>query len=113
MQQIIERPKVVDEYRSMMMEGMSLIPLESNLYKNDLVVVSQTIQMIEVNNFWHLKTFEAVLTKLWDELIHKQKDVSMLNLMEKKLLTCVVKIRPQPVNSTMVKKTQNKKVRTK
>ena len=95
MQQIIERQKVVDEYRSMMMEGMSLIPLESNLYKNDLVVVSQTIQMIEVNNFWHLKTFEAVLTKLWDELIHKQKHVSMLNWMEKKLLTCVVKIRPQ------------------
>ena len=113
MQQIIERQKVVDEYRSMMMEGMSLIPLESNFYKNDLVVISQTIQMIEVNNFWHLKTFEAVLTKLWDELIHKQKDVSMLNWMEKKLLTCVVKIRPQPVNSTMVKKTQNKKVRTK
>ena len=55
MQQIIERQKVVDEYRSMMMEGMGLIPLESNLYKNDLVVISQTIQMIEVDNFWHLK----------------------------------------------------------
>ena len=60
MQQIIERQKVVNEYRSMMMEGMSLIPIESNLYKNDLVVISQTIQMIEVDNFWHLKTFEPV-----------------------------------------------------
>ena len=28
MQQIIERQKVVDKYRSMMMEGMGLIPLE-------------------------------------------------------------------------------------
>ena len=34
---------MVDEYRSMMIEGMSLIPLESNLYKNDPVVISQTI----------------------------------------------------------------------
>ena len=33
MQQIIERQKVVDEYRSMTMEGMGLIPLESNLHK--------------------------------------------------------------------------------
>ena len=38
------------------------------------------MQMIEVDNFWHLKSFEAVLTGLqrrWDEGIHKQKDVSM------------------------------------
>ena len=35
----------------MMMEGMSMIPLESNLYRNDLVVISQTIQMIEAVNF--------------------------------------------------------------
>ena len=124
MQQIIERQKVVNKYRSMMMEGMSLIPLESNLYRNDLVVISQTIQMIEVDNFWHLKTFEAVLTKIWrrwDDVIHEQKDVST-NCTEnskindemdgKKLLSCVVKLRPQPVSSTMVKKAQNKKVRT-
>ena len=70
MQQIIECQKVVNEYRSMMMEGMGLTPLESNLHKNDLVVISQIMQMIEVDNFWHLKTFEAVLTDLqrrWDE----------------------------------------------
>ena len=64
MQQIIERQKVVNEYRSMTMDGMSLIPLESNLYKNDLAVISQTIQIIEVDNFWHLKTFEVVLTDI-------------------------------------------------
>ena len=44
-QQIMERQKVVDEYRSMLMEGMGLIPLESNLYKSDLVVILYTIQM--------------------------------------------------------------------
>ena len=36
--------------------------------------------MIEVDNFWHLKTFEAVLTDLqrrWDEVIHEQKDMSI------------------------------------
>ena len=79
MQQIIERQKVVDKYRRMTMEGMGLTPLELNLHKNDLVVISQIMQMIEVDNFWHLKTFEAVLTNLqrrWDEGIHEQKDMS-------------------------------------
>ena len=33
MHQIMERQRVVDEYRNMMMEGMDLIPLESNLHK--------------------------------------------------------------------------------
>ena len=32
MHQIIERQKVIDEYRNMTMEGLDLIPLESNLY---------------------------------------------------------------------------------
>ena len=35
--------------------------------------------MIEVDNFWHLRTFGAVLTNLQrrqDEKIHKQKDMS-------------------------------------
>ena len=64
MQQIMERQKVVDEYRSTMVEGMDLIPLELNSYKSYLVIISHTIQMIEVDNFWHLKTFEGVLTNL-------------------------------------------------
>ena len=64
MQQIMERQKVVNKYRSMMMEGMSLIPLESNSYKSDPVVISHTIQMIEVDKFWYLKTFGVVLTDL-------------------------------------------------
>ena len=80
MQEIIERQKVVDEYRSMMMERIGLTSLESTLHRNDLVVISQIIQMIEVDNFGHLKTFEVVLTDLqgrWDTIIHKQKDMSM------------------------------------
>ena len=56
MQQIIEQQKVVDEYRSMMMEGIGLTPLESNLHKNDPVIISQIMQMIEADNFWHIKT---------------------------------------------------------
>ena len=124
MQQIMERQKVVNEYRSMMMERMNLIPLESNSYKSDLVVILHTIQMIEVDNFWHLKTFGSVLTDLWrrqDEKIHKQKDMSMHctengktnnELDGKEVIDLCSKIGQQPVNSMMEKKAQNKKVKT-
>ena len=80
MQQIMERQNVVNEYRSMMVEGMGLIPSELNSYKSDLVDLLHTIQMIEVDNFWHLKTFGAVLTNLCrrqDKEIHEQKDMSL------------------------------------
>ena len=80
MHQIIERQKVVNEYRSMMMEGMDLNPLESNLHKYDLVIISQIIQMIETDVFWHKKTFESVLTnlwKMWMEGIHELENASM------------------------------------
>ena len=80
MHQIIERQKVVNEYRSMMMEGMDLTPLESNLHKYDLVIISQIIQMIETDVFWHKKTFESVLTnlwKMWMEGIHELENASM------------------------------------
>ena len=40
MHQIIEQQRVVNEYRNMMMEGMNLIPPESNLHKYDLVIIS-------------------------------------------------------------------------
>ena len=49
----------------MTMEGMGLTPLESNLCKYDPVIISQIMKMIEVDNCWHQKTFEAVLTDLW------------------------------------------------
>ena len=47
MHQIMERQRVVDKYRNMTMEGMDLIPLESNLHKFNLVIISQIINMIE------------------------------------------------------------------
>ena len=66
MHQIMERQRVVDEYRNMTMEEMNLIPLESNLHKYDLVIISQIINMIETDNFWHHKTFESVMSNLWN-----------------------------------------------
>ena len=64
----------------MTMEGMGLTPLESNLHKYDPVIISQIIQMIEADNYWHQKNFESVLTNLWrmwNEGSHAQEDISM------------------------------------
>ena len=57
---------MVNEYRNMMLEGMDLIPLELNLHKFHLVIISQIINMIESDNFWHHKTFESVMSDLWN-----------------------------------------------
>ena len=62
------------------MEGMDLTPLVSNLHKYDLVIISQIIQMIETDVFWHQKTFKSVLTdlqKMWMEGIHELENASM------------------------------------
>ena len=64
MHQIMDRQKVIDEYRNMTMEGMDLIPLESNLHKFHLVIISEIINMIESDNFWHRRTFESVMSNL-------------------------------------------------
>ena len=80
MQQIIEQQNVVDKYRSMTMEGKELTPLESNLHKYDHVIISQIIQMIEMDIVWHQKTSELVLTdlwKTWKEGIHELENTSM------------------------------------
>ena len=74
MHQIMERQRVVDEYKNMTMEGMDLIPLESNLHKFHPVIISQIINMIESDNFWHCKTFESVMSDLqnmWTEGIQE------------------------------------------
>ena len=79
-QQIMEQQKVVDEYRSMIEDRMDLTPLELNLYKSDLVVISLIIHMIEVDNFWHQKTFEVVLANLQrncDKEIHEQENETL------------------------------------
>ena len=80
MHQIIERQKVVEEYKRMTMEGMELTPFESNLHKYDLVIISQIIQMIKTDISFHYKTFESVLSSLWNmwmEGIHELENASM------------------------------------
>ena len=74
MPQMMERQRVIDEYRNMTMEGMDLIPLESNLYRNHPVIISQIINMIETDNSWHYRTFESVMSDLrnmWTESMQK------------------------------------------
>ena len=74
MHQIMERQKVIDEYRNMTMEGLDLIPLESNLHRYHLVIISQIINMIESDNFCHCQTFESVksdLRNMWSEGIQE------------------------------------------
>ena len=59
---------------------MDLIPLELFLHKYDLVIISQIIQMIKTDVFWHHKTFESVLSNLqnmWMEGIHELENTSM------------------------------------
>ena len=74
MHQIMERPKVIDEYRNMTMEGLDLFPLESNLHRYHPVIISQIINMIESDNFCHHQTFESVkndLRNMWSEGIQE------------------------------------------
>ena len=64
----------------MMMEGIDLIPLESNLHKFNPVIISQIINMIELDNFWHPKTFESVMSdiqNLWAEGIQELENAHM------------------------------------
>ena len=80
MHQIMEQQRVIDEYRNMMMEGMDLIPLESNLHKFNPVIISQIINMIESDNFGYRKTFESVMSDLqnmWAEGIRELENVQM------------------------------------
>ena len=80
MHQIMERQRVINEYRNMTMEGMDMIPLESNLHKFHPVIISQIINMIELDNFWHRKTFESVMSDLrnmWMEGIQELENSRM------------------------------------
>ena len=80
MHQIMEWQRVIDEYRNMTMEGIDLIPLESNLHKFHLVIISQIINMIESDNFCHRKTFESVMSDLrnmWTEGIRELENSRM------------------------------------
>ena len=64
----------------MTMEGLDLIPLESNLHKFNPVIISQIINMIESDNFCHHKTFESVMSDLrnmWVEGIRELENAQM------------------------------------
>ena len=64
----------------MTMEGMDLILLESNLHQYHPVIISQIINMIELDNFWHRKTFESVMSNLrnlWSEGIQELENARM------------------------------------
>ena len=64
----------------MTMEGMDLIPLESNLQKFNPVIISQIINMIKLDNFWHRKTFESAMSDLrnmWVEGIQELENTQI------------------------------------
>ena len=64
----------------MTMEGMDLIPLESNLHQYHPVIFYKIINMIETDNFWHRKTFESVMSNLrniWSEGIQELENAHM------------------------------------
>ena len=80
MHQMMERQRVIDEYRNMTMDGMDLIPLETNLYRNHPGIISQIINMIETDNFWHYRTFELVMSDLrnmWTEGMQELENEQM------------------------------------
>ena len=64
MHEILEHQRVVDEYRSMDNGERDMIPLESDQYKNDLVINQHIMQMICIDIFWYGKTFRAILMEL-------------------------------------------------
>ena len=65
MNEIMERQRVVDEYRLMADEGRELIPFESDMYRRDPVVIQHTMQMIDTNIHWHEQTFRDIIMELW------------------------------------------------
>ena len=64
MNEILERQRVVDEYRFMADEDRELIPLESNLHRSDPVIIQHTMQMIDTDIHWHEQTFRDIIMEL-------------------------------------------------
>ena len=64
MNEISERQRVVDEYRFMANEGREMIPLESDMYRSDPVVIQHMMQMINTDIHWHGKTFREIIMEL-------------------------------------------------
>ena len=64
MNEISERQRVVDQYRSMADGGRDMIPLESDEYKSDPVVNQHMMQMINTDIHWYEQTFREIITEL-------------------------------------------------
>ena len=64
MTEILEHQRVVDEYRFMADKGREMIPLESDKYRSDPVIIQHTIQMIDTNIHWHEQTFREIIMEL-------------------------------------------------
>ena len=64
MNEILERQRVVDEYRLMADEGRVLIPLESDMHRHDPVIIQHTMQMIDTDIHWHEQTFRDIIMEL-------------------------------------------------
>ena len=78
----------------MMNDCRDLIPLESNMLKNDPGAISHIMYMIDMDIFWHQKTLGAVLAELQrnhGEKVYEQ-DIEMKT--RKKLLTSVMQVKP-------------------
>ena len=64
MNEILERQRVVNEYRLMADEGRELIPLESDMHRRDPVIIQHTMQMIDTDIHWHEQTFRDIIMEL-------------------------------------------------
>ena len=64
MNEILERQRMVDEYRLMADEGRELIPLESNMHRRGPVVIQHMMQMIDTDIHWHEQTFRDIIMEL-------------------------------------------------
>ena len=62
--EILEHQQVVDKYWSMADGERDMIPLESDQYKNDLVINQYNMQMNDTDIFWYGKIFRASLMEL-------------------------------------------------
>ena len=64
MNEILERQRVVDEYRLMADKDRELIPLESDMHRRDPVIIQHTMKMIDTNIHWYEQTFRDIIMEL-------------------------------------------------
>ena len=62
--EILERQRMVDEYRIMADEGRELIALESDLHRSDPAIIQHTMQMIDTDIHRHEPSFRDIIMEL-------------------------------------------------